>query len=291
MKLANVDHRLALVGSRGAVDVETVSRGVFPSDPQAVYERWGEFTVWIADHAAEIEQADARSYDESDLGAPVPAPRQVFAIGLNYRDHAAEANLALPESDPVVFAKFPASVTGPGAEVELPSDAVDYEAELVVVIGARAHRVAAKDGWSRVAGLTLGQDISERVVQFRGPTPQFSLGKSYPGFSPIGPVLVTPEEFADADNIELGCTLNGQQMQKSRTNVMVFTVPQLIASLSAIVPLLPGDLIFTGTPAGIGWARDPKVILRDGDRLVTHAEVIGEMTTTFTTTAGTRTTA
>jgi 2,4-diketo-3-deoxy-L-fuconate hydrolase len=284
MKLANVEHRFALLDAPGAVDVETVSRGVFPSDPQAVYERWSEFTAWVADHAAEIEHADARLYHESDLGAPVPAPRQVFAIGLNYRDHAAEANLALPESDPVVFAKFPASVTGPGAEVELPSDAVDYEAELVVVVGTRAHRVAAEDGWSHVAGLTLGQDISERVVQFRGPTPQFSLGKSYPGFSPIGPVLVTPEEFADADNIGLGCTLNGQQMQKSRTSQMVFSVPHLIASLSAIVPLLPGDLIFTGTPAGIGWARDPRIVLRDGDCLVTHAEVIGEMTTTFTAT-------
>ena len=284
MKLANVGQRLVLVDARGAVDVETVSRGVFPSDPQAVYERWSEFATWVADHAAEIEYADARRYHESDLGAPVPAPRQVFAIGLNYLDHAAEASLPLPESDPVVFAKFPASVTGPGAEVELPSGAVDYEAELVVVIGTKGHRVAAGDGWSHVAGLTLGQDISERVVQFRGPTPQFSLGKSYPGFSPIGPVLVTPEEFPDADNIGLGCTLNGRQMQKSRTSDMVFSVPQLIASLSAIVPLLPGDLIFTGTPAGIGWARDPKIVLHDGDRLVTHAEVIGEMTTTFTTT-------
>jgi 2-keto-4-pentenoate hydratase/2-oxohepta-3-ene-1,7-dioic acid hydratase in catechol pathway len=283
MKLANVGQRLALVDARGAMDLETISRGAFDSDPQAVYERWSEFTSWVAGHAAEIERADARPYRESGLGAPVPAPRQVFAIGLNYRDHAAEAGLPLPERDPVVFAKFPASVTGPGAEVELPSNAVDYEAELVVVIGTRGHRVAAEDGWSHVAGLTLGQDISERVVQFRGPAPQFSLGKSYPGFSPTGPVLVTPDEFADADNIGLGCTLNGRQMQKGRTSDMVFSVPQLIESLSAIVPLLPGDLIFTGTPAGIGWARDPKVTLRGGDRLVTHAEVIGEMTTTFTT--------
>ncbi len=119
-------------------------------------------------------------------------------------------------------------------------------------------------------------------MQCRGPTPQFSLGKSFPGFSPIGPVLATPDEFADPDNIEIGCTLNGQQMQKGRTDDLIFTVPQLIESLSAVVPLLPGDLIFTGTPAGIGWARDPKVVLRPGDRLVTHAEAIGEMTITFT---------
>jgi 2,4-diketo-3-deoxy-L-fuconate hydrolase len=146
----------------------------------------------------------------------------------------------------------------------------------------RAHRIARQDAWAHVAGLTLGQDLSERLVQFRGPTPQFSLGKSFPGFSPIGPVVVTPDEFADPGNIEIGCTLNGQQMQKGRTDDLIFSVPQLIESLSAVVPLLPGDLIFTGTPAGIGWARNPRVVLRPGDRLVTHAEVIGEMTTTFT---------
>ncbi|MEV5409689.1 fumarylacetoacetate hydrolase family protein [Thermopolyspora sp. NPDC052614] len=276
-----MNRRLALLCPRGAVDVESFSRGRFDADPQAVYDRWSEFTAWVAEHAQDIEHAEARPYDESDLGAPVPAPRQVFAIGLNYRDHAAEAGLPLPENGPVVFAKFPSSITGPGAVVELPSDAVDYEAELVVVIGTPGHRVAADDAWSHVAGLTLGQDISERVVQFQGPTPQFSPGKSFPGFSPIGPVLVTPDEFDDADDIELGCTLNGRRMQQGRTRDMVFTVPRLIAFLSAIVPLSPGDLIFTGTPAGIGWARDPKIVLRDGDRLVTHAEVIGEMTTTF----------
>jgi 2,4-didehydro-3-deoxy-L-rhamnonate hydrolase len=165
------------------------------------------------------------------------------------------------------------------SETILAAEATRYRAD---VIGMRAHRIARQDAWAHVAGLTLGQDLSERLVQFRGPTPQFSLGKSFPGFSPIGPVVVTPDEFADPGNIEIGCTLNGQQMQKGRTDDLIFSVPQLIESLSAVVPLLPGDLIFTGTPAGIGWARNPRVVLRPGDRLVTHAEVIGEMTTTFT---------
>ena len=119
-------------------------------------------------------------------------------------------------------------------------------------------------------------------MQWRGPTPQFSLGKSYPGFAPIGPVLVTPDEFPDLEDIGIGCTLNGRTMQKGTSRDMVFTIPQLVEQLSAIVPLLPGDLVFTGTPAGIGWTRDPRVVLQPGDRLVTHAEVIGEMTTTFT---------
>lgn len=282
MRLAVIDSRLALVGERGAVDVATVSAGRFSPDPQAIYRQWAQFSAWHAANSETIATAEATRYSADELGAPVPWPRQVFAIGMNYRAHATEAGLGTPESDPVVFAKFPSSVTGPAAVVELPSEAVDYEAELVVVIGERAHRVAGRDAWAHVAGLTLGQDLSERLVQFRGPTPQFSLGKSFPGFSPIGPLLVTPDEFADPDNIEIGCILNGQQMQKARTDDLIFTVPQLIESLSAVVPLLPGDLIFTGTPAGIGWARDPKVLLRPGDRLVTHAEVIGEMTTTFT---------
>lgn len=283
MRLATVRQRLCLVDDRGAVDIEAVSGGHFSAAPQALFERWAEFVAWVSEHGDVVAAAAAVPYEASDLSAPVPAPRQVFAIGLNYREHAAEAGLALPEGHPVVFAKFPSSIAGPGAAVELPSEAVDYEAELVVVIGRRAHRIGKDAAWSHVAGLTMGQDLSEREVQFRGPTPQFSLGKSFPGFSPIGPVLATPDEFADPDNIGLGCTLNGEEMQAGRTNDLVFSVPELIESLSDVVPLLPGDLIFTGTPAGIGWARDPRVVLRAGDTLTTRAEVIGEMTTTFTT--------
>jgi 2,4-diketo-3-deoxy-L-fuconate hydrolase len=282
MRLAVINSRLALIHERGAIDVEAVSAGKFSPDPQAVCQQWASFTAWYAANSETILAAQATPYRADELDAPVPEPRQVLAIGMNYRAHAAEAGLGVPESHPVVFAKFASSVTGPAAVVELPSEAVDYEAELVVVIGMRAHRIARQDAWAHVAGLTLGQDLSERLVQFRGPTPQFSLGKSFPGFSPIGPVVVTPDEFDDPGNIEIGCTLNGQQMQKGRTSDLIFSVPHLIESLSAVLPLLPGDLIFTGTPAGIGWARDPKVVLRPGDRLVTHAEVIGEMTTTFT---------
>lgn len=282
MRLANVRNRLCWVDERGALDIENASDGVFSSDPQAIFGRWAEFVAWVADHEDRIGAGTATPYDEKDLSAPVPTPRQVFAIGLNYREHAAEAGLELPEGHPVVFAKFSSSIAGPGAVVQLPSQAVDYEAELVVVIGRLAHRVGRESGWDHVAGLTLGQDLSEREVQFRGPTPQFSLGKSYPGFSPIGPVLVSVDEFPDPDNIAIGCTLNGEQMQKGRTDDLVFSVPELIESLSEVVTLLPGDLIFTGTPAGIGWARDPRVVLQPGDTVTTFADVIGEMTTTFT---------
>lgn len=187
-----------------------------------------------------------------------------------------------PTTSMVVFTKFPASITGPDTAVALPAGSVDFEAELVVVIGRRAYQVDRAGAWDYVAGLTAGQDLSERELQLRPPTPQFSLGKSYPGFAPMGPALVTVDEFADPDDLEIGCTLNGTQMQKSRTSRMIFPVTEIIARLSAVLPLFPGDVIFTGTPSGIGWARDPKVLLQPGDELVTTIETIGAMRHHFT---------
>lgn len=279
MRLANVHDRLCVLRDDGFVDLERASGGVIPADPRRVWQDWPRVSAWLSEHHEAIADATADPLDPDGLGAPVPTPRQVFAIGLNYVDHAAEAGLDVPEGHPVVFAKFPSSVVGPGARVVLPSDAVDFEAELVVVIGRGGHRIPRDRAWEHVAGLTMGQDLSERLVQWRGPSPQFSLGKSYPGFSPIGPVVVTPDEFPDVGAISLGCTLNGRPMQDGSTRDMVFPVDELIEQLSAICELQPGDLIFTGTPAGIGWTRDPRVTLRPGDRLVTHADLIGELTT------------
>jgi 2-keto-4-pentenoate hydratase/2-oxohepta-3-ene-1,7-dioic acid hydratase in catechol pathway len=205
----------------------------------------------------------------------------VFGIGLNYLDHAEESAMDAPTDSMVVFTKFPSSITGAFAEIALPAGSVDFEAELVVVIGAPAHRVSRDEAWDHVAGLTAGQDISERELQLRPPTPQFSLGKSYPGFAPMGPELVTVDEFEDRDDLELGCTLNGTQMQRSRTKLMIFSVAEIIARLSAVVVLQPGDVIFTGTPSGIGWARDPKVLLQPGDELVTTIQTVGSMRNRF----------
>jgi 2-keto-4-pentenoate hydratase/2-oxohepta-3-ene-1,7-dioic acid hydratase in catechol pathway len=163
----------------------------------------------------------------------------------------------------------------------LPSDSVDWEVELVVVIGASAHRVGAGDAWSVVAGLTAGQDLSDRQVQLRPPMPQFSLGKSFPGFGPTGPWLVTTDELDDPDDLALSCSIDGEVMQSSRTSDLIFSVPRLIDALSHITPLLPGDLIFTGTPSGVGVARKPQRFLTAGSVLETRIEGIGTMTTTF----------
>jgi 2,4-didehydro-3-deoxy-L-rhamnonate hydrolase len=273
MRIANADGRLALVIGDHVLDVAQRSGGVFGPDLQDVYERWTEFTAW----AAQADTAGGTPLDEDQLGPVVPRPRQIFAIGLNYRGHAAETGLDIPTS-PMVFTKFASSIAGPRATVALPTNSVDYEAELVVVIGAQAQRVSQAAAWSHVAGLTVGQDISERELQVLPPAPQqFSLAKSFPAFAPIGPVLVTPDEFDDPDDLEIGCSAGGEQLQKARTSDMVFTVSQLVEYLSSVVTLFPGDVIFTGTPAGVGFARSPQRYLRAGEELVTTIEGIGEL--------------
>ena len=278
MRILNLDGRLSLAVDDGAVDVEAANGGRFSADVMSVYERWEEFLEWALGYSGGPD----RMITDAHVGPPVPRPTQVFAIGLNYRDHAAEAGLELPDR-PMVFTKFPASVTGPYGEIALPSDAVDYEAELVAVIGKPTRNVAVADAWAHVAGLTAGQDLSEREVQLAGPPPQqYNMGKSFAGFAPIGPALVTPDELTDPDDIELGCQLSGVQMQKARTGEFVFSIPELVSYLSGILPLFPGDLIFTGTPSGIGWTRDPRRTIAPGDELITHVAGIGAMRHTFT---------
>lgn len=272
MRIANLAGRLVLLGEAGALDVESASQGRFSSDPQAIYPRWRTFVRWAS--RAPVE--DATPYEFTELGPPAPRPRQVFAVGLNYRDHAVEAGLAVPDS-PSVFTKFASCLTGPTGEIALAGSAVDWEVELVAVIGAEARDVPAQDGWEFVAGVTVGQDLSERVVQMNGPAPQFSLGKSFPGFGPTGPWLVTPDELPDREDIALGCSLNGESVQKGRTSDLVFSVPELVARLSAVLTLLPGDLIFTGTPAGVGVARKQPRFLEPGDELISEIEGVGRM--------------
>jgi 2-keto-4-pentenoate hydratase/2-oxohepta-3-ene-1,7-dioic acid hydratase in catechol pathway len=272
MRVMNLAGRLSLAVDGGAVDVAEASGGRFGPDVQSVYGQWAEFRDWAASCTA-----PPVPFDERQLGAPVPRPPQVFAIGLNYRDHAEEAGLTLPES-PMVFTKFPASVTGPFDTITLPGGSVDFEAELVAVIGRTARHVSVDDAWTYVAGLTAGQDLSERELQTQGPDPaQYNLGKSFAGFAPIGPYLVTPDEFADPGDLSLQCELSGELMQKSHTANLIFSIPQIVAHLSSVLELWPGDLIFTGTPSGIGWTRNPRRMITASDELVTTIGDIGTM--------------
>jgi 2-keto-4-pentenoate hydratase/2-oxohepta-3-ene-1,7-dioic acid hydratase in catechol pathway len=271
MRLGVVDGRAVLVMGDRSLDIERASEGRFDHDPTLAFTRWDELVAWSSTAVAEGELLSPTS-----LQNPVPNARQVFGVGANYSDHVAEAGGDTPAT-PLIFTKFPTCLSGPLDKIPLPSRKVDWEAELVVVIGSRAHYVSEKDAWAHVAALTVGQDVSERVVQLSGPHAQFSMGKSYPGFGPLGPVLVTPDEFVDPDDLSIGCAVNGEVMQSGRTGNMIFSVADLIARLSAVCPLLPGDLIFTGTPAGVGVFRSPRIFLRPGDVLTTWIENVGEL--------------
>jgi 2,4-diketo-3-deoxy-L-fuconate hydrolase len=268
MKLANVQGRAALVLDDEIADVEKSSDGRFGSSIQGLYSEWDELQAF-----ASTLSSGTGPLVEADLGCPVPAPRQVFAIGLNYRSHAEESGMALP-AVPATFTKFPASLSGPFDDIPLVADHVDWEVELVAVIGRPADHVAEADGWAHIAGLTVGQDISDRHLQFAAGA-QFSLGKSRPGYAPMGPWVVTADEVPDPDDLALGCSVDGETVQDSRTSDLVFSVPRLIAELSAVLPLWPGDVLFTGTPAGVGFTRQPPRALHPGNVLETWIEGIG----------------
>jgi 2,4-didehydro-3-deoxy-L-rhamnonate hydrolase len=268
MRLANTAGRAAVVIGDEIADVATVSEGRFGPDPMALYDEWADF----AKFATTLTRTTGPLV-ESALRNPVPRPRQVFGIGLNYRRHAEESGMELP-TVPAVFTKFPSSLAGPYDPIEAVGDAVDWEVELVAVIGRTADRVTADDAWSHIAGLTIGQDISDRHLQFAAGS-QFSLGKSRRGYGPIGPWIVTPDELEDPNDLAIGCSVNGTVMQDARTSDLVFDIPRLVAELSSVLPLLPGDIIFTGTPAGIGFSRKPPQFLQNGDVLKSWIEGIG----------------
>ncbi len=273
LRFANLRGRAVLLSSTGATDVARASGDRFSSDPMEVLRDWDDFAEW----AGEITEATATiPYVERDLRPPVPRPSKVFGIGMNYRDHAAEAKLDVPAS-PVVFTKFPNCISGPFDDVELYSDRVDWEVELVVVIGRRGRRIAEADALAHVAGYTVGQDVSDRRMQFADKPPQFSMGKSLDGYGPIGPALVTLDAFSDPNDLALTCDVAGERMQSGRTGDMIFPVPALVAYLSKWCTLEPGDLIFTGTPAGVGSTRDPRRYLAAGEEIVSTIEGIGTM--------------
>jgi 2-keto-4-pentenoate hydratase/2-oxohepta-3-ene-1,7-dioic acid hydratase in catechol pathway len=207
------------------VDIAKASDGRFPPDPMELFVRWDEVVAW----AEGVDAGDGPVLDPLTLEAPAPQPRQVFAVASNYRDRP--SIVEAPADLPVVFTKFPASVVGPHADVPLPTGTVDWEVELVVVLGRTARAVPAAEAWGVVAGVAVGQDYTERTLQLGGPTKQFCLGKSFLNFGPTGPVLVTPDELADRDDLHLRCSVNGEVVQDARTSQMIFSVLELISRL------------------------------------------------------------
>ena len=220
----------------------------------------------------------SHSLDPASLtfAAPIPRPPKLICIGLNYRDHAAESKLAIPEV-PTMFAKFPTAVIGPGHPIVLPKNSAkpDYEAEFAVVIGRRGRHVA-EDRWrDYVFGYTILNDVSARDFQMA--TSQWMIGKTFDTFAPFGPAIVTADEIADPHNLRISLTLTGETMQDSNTSNLIFKLPQLIAYLSSVFTLEPGDIIATGTPAGVGFARKPPRWLQPGDEVRIRIEGLGEL--------------
>jgi 2-keto-4-pentenoate hydratase/2-oxohepta-3-ene-1,7-dioic acid hydratase in catechol pathway len=210
---------------------------------------------------------------------PVPMPEKIFCIGLNYRDHAIETNSPIP-TEPVVFSKFNSALIGHGEAIQLPavSKKVDYEAELVVVIGKEAKNITADQALSHVFGYSCGHDVSARDWQKGRPGGQWLLGKTFDTFAPLGPCIVTTEELPDASDVRVRMELNGEIVQDSTTAQLIFDIPTVVAHLSQIVTLKPGDLIYTGTPPGVGDAKDPPVYLKPGDRCSVMVDGIGTLT-------------
>jgi acylpyruvate hydrolase len=219
---------------------------------------------------AVLERAGVR------LAAPIPRPGKIICIGLNYRDHAAESNAALPEF-PVVFAKYANTVIGPGDAIVLPrvTEQVDYEGELGIVIGARVRDVPEDAALSCVAGYLPVNDVSARDYQMR--TSQWTIGKTFDTFAPMGPALVTADEVPDPHNLDLRVTIGDEVLQNSNTRHLIFTIPQLIAYLTSVMTLEPGDVIASGTPAGVGSARTPKRWLRAGETVCVEIERLGRL--------------
>lgn len=237
----------------------------------------GSSAMEAAQRAQEKGEAAVRISDVRVL-APIYDPEKIICIGLNYADHAAESNMPVP-SEPVVFSKYATSIIGPGETIVAPptSKKLDYEAELVVVIGRSGRNIPETEAMGYVAGYTVGHDVSARDYQLEKPAGQWMMGKTFDTFAPIGPEIVTGEEIPDPHVLDIRCLLNGQTVQASNTRQLIFGVDRLIAYLSHVFTLTPGDLIFTGTPPGVGMGRKPPVWLKPGDTVVCGVDGIGRI--------------
>lgn len=276
MRLATIatNHgpRAAVLHDGQYIDLHATDQALPPSVRQLLAE--GPAALKAAEQAARREKVVTYSADQVRLLPPVPDPPKIVCLGLNYADHAKEGGVPIPK-DPVLFSKYPTALIGPGEAIVLPpvSQEVDYEAELVVVVGKGGKNLDAKTALSHVAGYTIGHDVSARDWQLKKDGKQWMVGKTFDTFAPIGPHLVTADEVPQPQNLGIRLRLNGQVMQDSNTNQMIFGIGTILAYLSQVFTLQPGDLIFTGTPPGVGVARKPPVFLKAGD--VAEVEIDG----------------
>jgi 2-keto-4-pentenoate hydratase/2-oxohepta-3-ene-1,7-dioic acid hydratase in catechol pathway len=256
--------------------VAAAALGPYPSTVKELLTLEGTRFDALLDAAAKAaKRDDALALSEVQLGPPIPDPEKIICLGLNYKDHAAEAGLKLPAA-PVLFAKYRNSLIGPFDDIEVPpaaANAVDYEVELAVVIGRRASRVSEADALDYVAGYSVFNDVSARDLQMQ--TSQWGAGKAIDGFAPMGPGIVPARFISDPQSLMLTTRVNGERLQHESTSQMIFGIASTIAFITQFMTLEPGDVIATGTPAGVGFTRKPPIALRDGDVVELEIEKVG----------------
>ena len=275
MRLFNLAGRLSTFVDGAVVDVASASDNRFSSDPQRMFDDWDGLTEW----GRSINASGQGEVDPQQLEAPVPRPPQVFAIGLNYKAHAQEGTFSVPE-EPTVFTKWPTCIVGPSHAVELPVD-TDWEIELVVAISRRTYQVSAADAMSFVAGYTVGQDLSDRVLQRKGPAPQWGLGKSRYGYGPTGPWLVSLDEFDNPHDLAIHSSLAGETLQTSRTSMLIFDIPTIIEYITAVVPPASRRPDLHRHTGRRGLRPQAAAVPAPGDVLTSTIEDIGDLVTRF----------
>jgi 2-keto-4-pentenoate hydratase/2-oxohepta-3-ene-1,7-dioic acid hydratase in catechol pathway len=278
MRLATIQ---TAVGARAAVrhgdfyvDIHATDSSL-PSSVRGLLDA-GPETLTKAAAAAARPGAVTHAAASAKLLPPLPDPQKIICVGLNYRDHAAESGAAIPR-EPILFSKYPTALIGPGEAIVLPAESqeVDYEAELVIVIGKKGRHLSKEQALGHIAGYTVGHDVSARDWQLKKDGKQWMVGKTFDTFAPLGPELVTSDEVGDPHNLGIRLRLNGTVMQESNTKQMIFSAGELVAYLSIVFTLLPGDLIYTGTPPGVGMARKPPVFLKGGDAVEVEIDKLG----------------
>ena len=268
---ANINDRSALVQGDAFFDLATITNGAVSSDAMEAIQN----TDLLHHYATQLDDYESSGLIvEANVSAPIPRPRNSFGVGLNYQLHVEEAASKTPNT-PMVFTKFPSCISGPTDDVIMRSDECDYEGELLVVIGKDGKDIAKEEAWSHILGLSIGQDFSDRGVQYKDQPAQFNLGKSFDTFGPTGPHLVSTDSFTDPGDLEISTSVNGEVRQRDRTSNMIFDIPTLIAYISSVTALTVGDIIFSGTPEGVGFRNGS--FLKDGDIVETTIEGIGTM--------------
>ncbi len=223
---------------------------------------------------------ETEAFTQDELEQPISDPKQIFAVGMNYVDHSAEIHIELPKA-PSIFTKFSSSLAPSVVDVKAQGPQTDWETEIVAVIKDGGRDIAVEDGWDHVAGVMVGEDISDREVQFQNDNPQFSMGKSFENYGPIGPWLTTLDEVENLDDEVITTKVNGKTMQEAPLSQLIFSIPDLVHYLSTITELQPGDLIFTGTPSGTGVGHEPQIFLKPGDKLTGSITSLGTLKMTI----------